>query len=287
LGASGEERSPLSANDSRYASRDELRYSLRSLDRYAGWIRHIYLVTDDQVPDWLDTDNPRISVVSHRELFADRGTLPTFNSHAIETQLHRIEGLAEHFLYLNDDVFFGSVVQPETFFLGNGTPLIFPSKALIPRGSATATDAPVDAAGKNNRQVIQRLFDQTITNKFKHTPHALRRSTMAEVSQVCQDEVDATAHAQFRRPQDVAIVSLAHYYGWFTGRAAEGTMKYDYADTSTVDAQKRLDRLLGARNYTTFCLNDTDTDPAAAADREAMLMGFLKAYFPLPSRFER
>ena len=43
---------------SRFTTRDELRYSLRSLDMYADWVRHVYLVTDDQVPDWLDTDEP-------------------------------------------------------------------------------------------------------------------------------------------------------------------------------------------------------------------------------------
>ena len=44
----------LAANDSRYISRDELRYSLRSVDMYADWVRHVYLVTDNQVPPWLE-----------------------------------------------------------------------------------------------------------------------------------------------------------------------------------------------------------------------------------------
>ena len=79
---------------------------------YAPWVRNIYLVTDDQVPDWLDTSCPDVKVVSHREIFANQADLPTFNSHAIESQIHRIEGLSEHFLYLNDDFFVGRPLSP-------------------------------------------------------------------------------------------------------------------------------------------------------------------------------
>jgi hypothetical protein len=106
------ERHPLSANPSRFASRDELRYSLRSLEMYSGWVRRVFLVTDQQVPSWLRRDS--LTVVDHREIFGSTGRLPTFNSHAIESRLHRIPGLREHFLYLNDDVFFGRPVAPKT-----------------------------------------------------------------------------------------------------------------------------------------------------------------------------
>ncbi|MEU8139981.1 stealth family protein, partial [Streptodolium elevatio] len=108
------------ANDARYTSRDELRYSLRSIDMYAPWIRTVYLVTDRQTPAWLDTDHPRVKIVDHRDIFTDPDALPTFNSHAIESQLHHIDGLAEHFLYFNDDVFLGRPVTPATFFHANG-----------------------------------------------------------------------------------------------------------------------------------------------------------------------
>ena len=102
----------LAANDSRYTSHDELRYSLRSLEMYAPWVRQVFLVTDHQVPAWLRTDHPRLTVVDHTDLFGARGRLPTFNSHAIESQLHHLDGLAENYLYLNDDVFFGRPGRP-------------------------------------------------------------------------------------------------------------------------------------------------------------------------------
>ncbi|NUV36662.1 stealth family protein, partial [Streptomyces sp. KAI-27] len=78
------------AGASRYASHDELKYSLRSLEMYAPFLRNIYVVTDSQTPSWLDTSAPGIQVVDHQDIFRSPEALPVFNSHAIGTQLHHI-----------------------------------------------------------------------------------------------------------------------------------------------------------------------------------------------------
>jgi len=96
----------------RFRDNDELRYSLRSLMMYAPWIRHIFIVTNGQVPDWLDTSNPRVSVVPHSAIFPNRSHLPTFSSPAIESNLFRIPGLSRRWLYFNDDVFLMQRVYP-------------------------------------------------------------------------------------------------------------------------------------------------------------------------------
>ncbi|GFG35565.1 hypothetical protein Cfor_07589 [Coptotermes formosanus] len=93
----------------------ELRYSLRSLERYAPWVRHVYLVTNGQIPYWLDLENPRLTVVTHDHIFPNLSHLPTFSSPAIESHIHRIPGLSRKFLYLNDDVMFGKEVWPDDF----------------------------------------------------------------------------------------------------------------------------------------------------------------------------
>ena len=149
-GAAALEVHHTSHGESRFTSRDELRYSLRSLECFAPWIRHIYLVTDGQCPEWLNTDHPRISVVDHRDIFTDPSVLPVFNSHAIESQLHHIEGLSEHYLYLNDDVMFGRPVKPSTFFEGNGASRFFLSRATLDVAPASARDLPVLSAAKRN-----------------------------------------------------------------------------------------------------------------------------------------
>ncbi|KAK7480398.1 hypothetical protein BaRGS_00028317 [Batillaria attramentaria] len=103
-------------SNSRFEDNEELRYSLRSLEKFAPWVRHIYIVTNGQIPYWLNLDNPRITLVTHEEIFPNKSHLPTFSSPAIESHLHRIPGLSDKFLYFNDDVMFGSEVWPDDFF---------------------------------------------------------------------------------------------------------------------------------------------------------------------------
>ncbi|KAK8733624.1 hypothetical protein OTU49_006396 [Cherax quadricarinatus] len=100
----------------RFEDNEELRYSLRSLEKYAPWVRRIYLVTNGQIPYWLNLDHPRLMIITHEEIFPNVSHLPSFSSPAIESHIHRIPGLSEHFLYLNDDVMLGSEVWPEDFY---------------------------------------------------------------------------------------------------------------------------------------------------------------------------
>jgi hypothetical protein len=284
----GEPYHPQAANAARFLSRDELRYSLRSLHMYAPWIRHVYLVTDQQVPAWLDTAHPGITVVDHREIFTDPTALPTFNSHAIESQLHHIEGLAEHFLYFNDDVFLGRPTVPQHFFLANGISKFFLSRALLPPvGSEGADDVPVSAAALTNRRLLQARFGSSIVQKMKHTPCALRRSVLAEIEEVFAEHHKRTASHAFRSPDDISITnSLHHYFAFHTGRAVPGSIRYDYVDISRPGIAPRLCRLLTARSNVAFCLNDTVTCDGESHDNAALVQAFLDGYFPTPSPFE-
>ena len=99
----------------RYANHDELKYSLRSLEKHAPWINHIYIVTNKQRPVWLN-DNPKVTVVDHSEIIP-ANLLPTFNACTIEQYIVNIEGLSEHFIFLNDDLFFNKDTPREVFFI--------------------------------------------------------------------------------------------------------------------------------------------------------------------------
>ena len=99
----------------RYRDSGELRYSLRSLIKNAPWIRRIYLVTDNQVPSWLNLESDLIRIVTHTDIFPNHSHLPVFSSPAIEAHLHRIPGLSKKFIYFNDDVFLGAPTLPEDF----------------------------------------------------------------------------------------------------------------------------------------------------------------------------
>ncbi|CAI8026125.1 N-acetylglucosamine-1-phosphotransferase subunits alpha/beta, partial [Geodia barretti] len=101
---------------SRFEDNEEMRYSLRSVVRHAPWVRHIFIITNGQIPSWLNLDHPRITLITHQEIFPNKSHLPTFSSPAIEAHLHRIPGLSKRFIYLNDDVMFGAPIWPEDFY---------------------------------------------------------------------------------------------------------------------------------------------------------------------------
>ncbi|KDO35679.1 hypothetical protein SPRG_18839 [Saprolegnia parasitica CBS 223.65] len=115
----------LASAENRFRDNDELRYSIRSLETYAPWIRRIFLVTDGQVPRWLDLSHPRITVVPHADIFPNASHLPSFASPAIESHLDNIPGLAEYFLYFNDEVFLSAPVLPSDFMSPRGTQNLF------------------------------------------------------------------------------------------------------------------------------------------------------------------
>ncbi|MFF4649297.1 stealth family protein [Streptomyces sp. NPDC001380] len=286
--ASGETYHRESASHSRFVSRDELRYSLRSLHMNAPWVRTVHLVTDDQVPEWLDTSAPGIRVVSHKEIFSDPSVLPTFNSHAIESQLHHIEGLAEHFVYFNDDMFVGRPVGPQLFFMTNGTARYFPARGRVPQGEVSVLDTPVDAATKNNRRLLLERFGRSVTQVMEHVPYAMRRSVLDDLEREHPEVFRETASHRFRSLRDHNVPSnLVHYYGYFTGRAVASSMRLGYVALAAKDLPGRLARLLQRRDCDTFCINDTFAEDEDVAEQDELLASFLEAYFPVPSPFEK
>uniref|UniRef100_A0A1A8C2K9 N-acetylglucosamine-1-phosphotransferase subunits alpha/beta n=2 Tax=Nothobranchius kadleci TaxID=1051664 RepID=A0A1A8C2K9_NOTKA len=116
LAAISQSKQDEDVSASRFEDNEELRYSLRSIEKHAPWVRHIFIVTNGQIPSWLNLDNPRVTVVTHQDIFLNHTHLPTFSSPAIETHIHRIPGLSQKFIYLNDDVMFGKEVWPDDFY---------------------------------------------------------------------------------------------------------------------------------------------------------------------------
>ncbi|WP_245175225.1 stealth family protein [Streptomyces bohaiensis] len=282
-------RKDPSSESSRFVSHDELKYSLRSLEMYAGFVRHIYLVTDRQVPEWLDTDAPGLTVVDHRDIFRDPDVLPVFNSHAIETQLHHIEGLSEHYVYFNDDVMLGRPIGPDQFFHANGLAQVPFSSAQFGLGEPHPLEAAPSAAGRNVRRLIWETHKRNITQKFMHVAHPQLKSVMTELEELFPDEFERTAASRFRAVTDIAPgASLHHHQALLTGRAVPGRYRLCYVDISRPEeAEIRLGRLLAERGHDFICLNDVAT---ADEDREQvgrLLNRFLDEYFPFPSAFEK
>ncbi|MER6366352.1 Stealth CR1 domain-containing protein [Kitasatospora sp. NPDC001527] len=272
--------------DQRFRNRDELRYCLRALAAHAPWIRRIHLVTDDQTPHWLDTAHPGLTVVPHRTLFAGTDAGPVFNSHAIETRLHLVPDLAEHFLYLNDDVFLGRPLVPEDFFLGNGMPRYFPDNRIVPPGEAEPGDSVYVAAQKNTRGALAAAVGKTYPRTLKHSPHPLRRSVLAESAERFAAELHDTVRSPFRSAGDLAPVTLAIHYGHATARTVEGHLYDGYFVTDSTEDLGRLAQLHEERWADYFCLADGTRDLLSPEEQERAVTGFLRTYFPVPSPFE-
>ncbi len=88
----------------RYRDWETLRYWFRGVERFAPWVRKIHFVTWGHLPEWLNVEHPKLHIVRHEE-YLPAAYRPTFNSNTIELNLHRIEGLSEHFVLFNDDTF--------------------------------------------------------------------------------------------------------------------------------------------------------------------------------------
>ena len=271
-----------SAGRARFRSRDELRHSMRSVHLFAPWVRTIHLVTAGQRPAWL-ADHPQVRLVDHREILpAD--ALPTFSSQAIETALHRVPDLAEHFVYLNDDVFLGRPLRPEAFFSPGGATAAFVGEGVI--GEPGEDAKPFLQAAANNRRLLREALGARITHVMVHSPHPHRVSVLREIEARFGEAVAATARAPFRSPTDVSLLSsFAQHYGLLTGTAYRAEAASAFIDLSNARVARQL-RQLRARDGDFFCIGDHHDFAVDADEVDDLLDAFLTAYFPVAAPWE-
>ena len=127
------EYSPQTKNygnkNNRFRDWDNLQYWFRGVEKFAPWVNKVFFITWGHLPKWLDANHPKLRIVRHED-YIPKEYLPTFNSDVIETNLHRIADLSEHFVLFNDDVFLLNPVVPDDFFIG-GKPCDSYSESLI------------------------------------------------------------------------------------------------------------------------------------------------------------
>ncbi|GAA2006681.1 stealth family protein [Microbacterium ulmi] len=272
----------------RYRHIEELRYALRSVHMYAPWVRRIFIATDSPAPAWL-LEHPKVTIVRSEEFFADPSVLPTHNSHAVEAQLHHIEGLAEHFLYSNDDMFFGRPVWPEMFFTPGGVSKFVECGVRIGAGPTRLERSGHDNALRVNRALIQKRFGRVITRDLEHCATPLRRSVMAELEREFADEFARTAASRFRSASDISVTNcLYHYHALLTGRAVVTTQpRVRYVQTTMAASLPTIQRLTSDRRLDMFCLNDGGTAEVPESVRTRALRDALERMFPVAAPWER
>ncbi|MDJ0324563.1 stealth family protein [Cryobacterium sp. PH31-AA6] len=275
-------------SDARFRQIDELKYALRSVYMFAPWVRRIFIATDSPAPEWL-AEHPRVTIMRSEDFFPDTSALPTHNSHAVESQLHHIPGLAEHFLYSNDDMFFGRPVGPELFFSPGGITKFVEASTRIGLGDNDPTRSGFENAARVNRALLRERFGKVTTRHLEHTAAPLRKSVLSELEAEFPEDFARTAASRFRSATDISVTnSLYHYYALMTGRAVEQTQARSlYVETTLKLALRQMNKLRKRRDQDMFCLNDGSFPEISDEVRRAAVTDFLERYFPIVAPWER
>ena len=301
-----------SSDDSaaRYRSWDLFRYWFRGLEQYAPWVRTVHFVTWGHLPSWLNTEHPKLHIVRHED-YIPHEYLPTFSSHTIELNLHRIDGLSEQFLYFNDDVYLTSPVGPGEFFR-DGLPRDTAVFGVI-KNSDTTNYMPyimLNMTGIINerfpkREMLRRSFGKWITAKngsgvwnslyllpwgthtgFRnyHNCSAFLKSTFEEVWEAVPDVLNDTCTRRFRSREDVNQY-LIRYWQMCSGRFVPRKPRSDYVTIGSVSAED-IGRKLTDPKCCTVCVNDDPMSFSFEEEKEKLQAVFQKVY-PEKSSFEK
>lgn len=301
---------PESDSDARFMDNNELRYSLRSINKYARWFNNIYIVTDNQVPDWLNTNHPQIHIVDHKDIFNDPTELPTYSARVIESRLHHIKNLSEHFIYFNDDMLLGNFSSPNQFFINKNKCRVFVSE-MMSFPSKKSFDITLRAAGNRNdhqhaivntRKLIRDKFNKSVYFNIRHGAKPLLKSGLSEVENLFHKEIEQTRKNSFRTNNDVLPIHLFEFYSLITGIGKPKYLKttssgkkgigmflanskytFGYINLHDDDVEQKLDNIKANKPFM-ICLNQT---PKTPDNNMEITKKFLREYYFEKSPFEQ
>ena len=234
-------------DESRFRPFGTLKYVFRGIAKNMPFIDRVVLIvsTESQVPEWINRDKVRI--ITHDE-FMPAEHLPTFSSSAIESDMWRINGLSERFIYGNDDFFPLMPLTEDDFFEGSKPRLKFEAsdyrvKNLFRRCCRKSMDMIADAVG------VERT-DPYVLLKPQHCMKGIILEHMKTVGRLCGPEIDATV--TIHRHQRNVTGYIYHYYAYYTGDYAPFNTDYKYIRI-TNDYADVLEQI---QNAGILCIND-------------------------------
>jgi hypothetical protein len=297
------------SSSARWMDNNELLYSLRSINDYAPWVNNIYIVTDNQIPAWLNRKNPKIHIIDHRDIFPKGTHLPVFNSMAIEANLHHINGLSEHYIYFNDDMFLGNHTSSQNFFTAKGAAIVYVSDIVYAFPNRRRFDLKLNkskneyrGAIATNRHLIHKALGKKVYYSFRHSIKSQVKSSLFELEKLFQAEITKTSNTPLRSSDDLLLPNLFAQYGLAQKTAKPKYIKslkpkpelsdffyrkhpdLAYAHSELLD--ENIDAWIGKikdiRPFT-FCISQQNKTNRHALNQT---LKFYESYFPNPSPFE-
>lgn len=265
-------------SEARFRDNGFLKYWFRGVEKFAPWVRKIHFVTSGQKPEWLDASNPKINMVNHSD-FIPSQFLPTYNSVVIERYMYRIPGLAEHFVYFNDDFYIINNLPQERFFrdglpsdiavfdynpswsqwyvrIKNNVKIInrhFNKKEVMAEYHDKWFDRSYGMKARWN--YILKYYDKFITLRVPHNAQPYLKSTFEEVWEAAEKELTETSLNKFRALTDY---TPELFRMWQVCRGNFSPYN-TYSDTKMFPLMvrpKQAARAIRQQSYTLICLND-------------------------------
>lgn len=288
-----------------------MRYWFRGVEKNLPWIRRIHFITWGHLPSWLNVDHPKLHIVRHEDYIPKR-YLPTFSVNPIELNIHRIDGLADKFIYANDDTFFIGKVE-ESYYFRDGLPcdcchlmpiteicadgfghILWNNIACINRNFDFRT-----CLEKNHESWFCREYDEKVLRSNKaslfwsrfpgfsgnHFPNAYLKSTYEEVWQREYHLLNEACFHRFRSEKDVSGWLMRYWQlasGRFVPRKPEGSV-FLLVDSREEDLR---DAVMFSENRV-ICINEGQRETVDYEERAAYIQALFQMILPEKSGYER
>ena len=303
--------STLQDNSSaRYREWDLFRFWFRGVEEYAPWVNRVHLLTWGHLPPWLNTEHPKLHIVRHED-YIPAQYLPTFSSHTIELNMHRVPGLAEHFVYFNDDMYLSQPTKQEDFFckgvpadygvwgvirntdVANFMPYIMLNMMAIinmhfPKRAVLKSDFAKWMSPKLGKGMLNNLYllPWGVHTGFReyHGAAPFLKETFEMVWAEEAEILDRTCSHRFRSREDVNQY-LMRYWQLGEGRFVPRKPNCAYL-TIREDSAAAAEKLLGNPRYQVVCLNDDPMGFDFEKEQQA-LHRVMEAHYPRKSQFEK
>lgn len=237
----------------RYETHDELKFSLRSVNQFMPWVHKIYIVSNCAKPQWLN-DSSRIVWVDHSEIVTNTNLIPMFNSHAIESYLHKIPNLSENFIYFNDDILVNKQVDKSFFYKHKNISINFCEQYdSVFWDFDTITDSiGYKYACKNVQTILYDKFKYIPRYLMQHAPHSLKKSVLYELENLFYYQFDIVRKNKIRSIDDINILSFLYpHYSLLKGQSIHFTAR------TAIIRELNFEKIINNNyKYQFLCLNE-------------------------------